>query len=159
VALISSNQLTEALPVALSAATADPKLPRVSPYVRMNALLVGGQLGKREHVDRIEPVLDDATVVIAGGAAGKPGGAAGVDVQMRDVALVIMLRLTGQRPIDYGYANAQAQIQASNPLNPAALFPRSAEQRQAAILKWRQWKAAQKSAPAEKGTSEAGARK
>ena len=43
----------------------------------------------------------------AGPAAGQPVP----NVQVRDVALVVMLHLTGQKPADYGYLHARLQPQ------------------------------------------------
>jgi hypothetical protein len=132
-------QLQDALPLALGVA--------ISPgpsRSRAEALLVVARLGTREHVEQLEPLLEDATVCYAAALVGRlPGATPGMDVQIRDVALVALLQLTGQRPADYGYA---AGIGRGRPVeidvNPAMLAPRSAERRGEAIAKWRKWRAA-----------------
>jgi hypothetical protein len=71
-----------------------------------------------------------------------PGQAA---VQVRDVALVVMLQLTGQRPADYGYVRAPMGPTNLNQLQ--SLYRDNDQQRLEAILKWRQWRAEHKNAP------------
>jgi hypothetical protein len=76
------------------------------------------------------------------------GGPAG-DVQIRDVALVMMLQLTKQRPADYGYPGAQ--FQAAQAMNPAAFTPQpqTDAQRERAAAKWKAWKAGRQGQAAE----------
>lgn len=144
-----ANELAEAVPLAVSVATGEKAPRRASPAIRMTALLVVGQLGKREHVDRLEPLLDDAAICIPSGLMGpRAGGEGNVDVQIRDVALVVLLKLTDQNPADYGYLNAQ--VREERAMNAASVFPRNAEQRGVAIAKWRQWRAAQRGAKSDK---------
>jgi hypothetical protein len=152
-ALAGANDLAEAVPLALSVATGEKAPRRASPSTRLTALLLIGQLGKREHVDRLEPLLDDAAVCIpAGFVGGRVGGDGNVDVQIRDVALVVLLQLTNQKPADYGYPNAQ--VRAEQAMNPALLFPRTAAQRTTAIAKWRAWRVAQRAEKNGKDKSE-----
>jgi hypothetical protein len=68
-------------------------------------------------------------------------------VQVRDVALVAMLQLTGQRPADYGYAHAILQ-QPLKVYQPQSLFRENDQQRLQAIAKWRDWRAAKQNEPA-----------
>jgi hypothetical protein len=56
-------------------------------------------------------------------------------VEVRDVALVIMLKLTDQQPADYGYVNAQPAS-----LQLQTLYRENDGQRDEAIAKWRAWR-------------------
>ena len=60
--LIANARLTEALPLALAVASGEPDYARVPSPLRAAAALVVGQLGKREHADRLEPLLKDTSV-------------------------------------------------------------------------------------------------
>jgi hypothetical protein len=66
-------------------------------------------------------------------------------VQIRDVALVVMLQLTNQNPADYGFIHAQRQPQRLYDLR--TLYLQDDEQRTAAAAKWRAWKASHKLQP------------
>jgi hypothetical protein len=131
--MASMNQLHETLPLALDIAQAADEFANVQPPTRAAAVLLVGQLGDREHVSQLEPLLDDATVCAAVG----PGGAA-ANVQLRDVALVVLLHLTGQQPAEYGYVHARLQPEQMFQLQ--TLSVQSDEQRAAALQKWRQWR-------------------
>src|SRR5207248_2067614 len=96
---------SEALPLALAVTAGDSPYKRVQPTTRALAALVVGQLGGAEHVDRVEPLLDDASTCF-GPQMQIQGQLAGA-VQVRDVGLVVLLQLTDQRPADYGYVNAR----------------------------------------------------
>jgi hypothetical protein len=71
-------------------------------------------------------------------------GQPGPNVQIRDVALVVMLHLTGQRPADYGYPHARLQPQQAFVLE--SLHCESDEKRAEAAAKWREWRKSQKKA-------------
>jgi hypothetical protein len=66
-------------------------------------------------------------------------------VQIRDLALVVLLQRTGQNPLDYGYAQARQQRQ--HLYAPETLYLNNDEERVAAVAKWRAWKASEQSAP------------
>ena len=131
--MASVNQLHESLPLAFDVAHASGNYAAVQPPTRAAAALLVGQLGGREHVERLEPLLEDATVC----AAAAPGQAA-TNVQIRDVALVVMLHLTGQRPADYGYVHARLQPEQMFQLQTLSI--ESDEQRVVAMDKWRDWR-------------------
>jgi hypothetical protein len=130
--LASLNQLQESLPLAFDVALSEAKYSAAQGPTRAAAVLLVGQLGNREHIERLEPLLEDATVCAAVG----PGQAA-TSVQLRDVALVVMLHLSGQRPADYGYVNARMQPQQMFQLQ--TLSAENDQQREEAIAKWRAW--------------------
>jgi hypothetical protein len=136
--LASTIDLKEALPLALAVASGDPQYASVPPSTRAIAVLLVGQLGSREHVRHLEPLLNDVTVCMP--LQAQVPGQAARSVQVRDVALVVMLHLTGQRPADYGYLHARLQPQRTFQLQ--TLHRENDEQRAAAIAKWRTWQAA-----------------
>jgi HEAT repeat protein len=133
--MISAVGLDDGLPLALKVVAGEPPHKRVSPSTRALAALVVGQFGKTEHVDQLEPLLQDASVCQP--AQMQPAAT----VQVRDVALVVMLQLTDQRPADYGYVNARSQ---GRTFQLPSLFRDNDEQRAEAIAKWRAWRAEQK---------------
>jgi hypothetical protein len=137
---ISNVGLAEALPLPLAVVAGDAPHKRVHAPTRAYAVTVIGQLGKVEHVDRLEPLLEDASVCMPPQAQipGQPIAT----VQVRDVALVVMLQLTGQRLADYGYANAR--FQQPKLFQMQTLFRENDQRRTEAIAKWRDWRTAQK---------------
>jgi hypothetical protein len=139
---ISNNGLEEALPLPLAVIGGEGPYKRTQPITRAVAALVIGQFGGAEHVDRLEPLLADTSICNGNGLQQQlPGQQA---VQVRDVALVVMLQLTGQKPADYGYINARNQPQRAFQLQ--SLSRDNDQQRNEAIAKWRQWRAASKNA-------------
>lgn len=146
---ISAMNLEEGLPLALDVVGGDPQYLHVLPLIKADAAQIVGQLGKREHIDRLEPLLDDASVCVQ---ASNPIPAQPVQtVQVRDVALVVMLRLTDQSPSDYGYL--KAALQPTRTFNMQHLFRDNDPQRADAIAKWREWRAAHPDAKPEKAAS------
>jgi hypothetical protein len=135
--------MQEAVPLALGVAQSDPKFVTVHPMVRAQALILVAHLGSRSDAEKLEPLLEDATVCRSLAAAAQPGQAGPVarDVQIRDLALVAMLQLTDQDPADYGYRHTRRQSQQL--LDPGSVFTDSDEVRATAIAKWRDWKAQQ----------------
>jgi hypothetical protein len=100
------------------------------------AILLIGQFGGPEHVEHVEPLLNDSTICMPS-VSQAPGLAA--NVQIRDVALVVLATLTDQQPADYGYIHARMQAQKMYQLQ--TLHVASDELREQAALKWRQWRA------------------
>ncbi len=138
--IISGVGLEEALPLAVAVVSGEPPYKSVRPPTRALAAVVIGHLGGPEQIDRLEPLLDDAAVCYPpqGQFLGPRGGPT---VQVRDVALVVMLQLTGQRPADYGYVHVPPR--SSNALQIQTLFRDNDQQRADSIAKWRQWRLAQ----------------
>jgi hypothetical protein len=104
------------------------------------AALIAGQLGDSAAIEKLEPLLNDATVCF-GPQMQVQGQLAGV-VQMRDAALVALLQITNQQPADYGYIGAQLQPFKLYQLR--TLFQLDEQRRADAIGKWRQWRSEQK---------------
>jgi len=138
--IISSTGLADALPLALQVCTGDPKYLHVQPFTKALAVAVVGQLGTRAHADRLEPLLADSTVCLPAQvqAPGQPPAV----VQVRDVALVVMLSLTEQALADYGYANAK--MATPRTFHLPSLYRENDKQRDEAIAKWRAWRATHK---------------
>ena len=99
-----------------------------------------GQLGDRSHIDRLEPLLNDSSVCqsMQLQGAGRPTTV----VQVRDVALVMLLALTDQAPSEYGYLAVPPQP--GRKFEIPNLTRESDQQRTEAIAKWRAWRAAHK---------------
>lgn len=135
--LISMTGLEEALPLAISVIGREKQYERVQSSTRALAVLTIGQLGRREHVERLEPLLEDAAVCLS--VPMQVPGQPATSVQVRDVALVVMLHLTEQRPADYGYVNARPQPPRTFQLQ--TLYRDNDGQRAEAIAKWRAWRA------------------
>jgi hypothetical protein len=134
--LASINGLSEIVPWAVSIAAGKDEFARLMPSTRATAILLVGQLGQRDDVEALEPLLTDTAVCSAVGP-GQPDS----NVQICDVALVVMLHLTGQRPADYGYMDARLQPQLMYQFQTFSVEDK--EQRAQAIAKWRAWRATQ----------------
>jgi hypothetical protein len=64
--------------------------------------------------------------------------------QLRDVALVVLVRLTGQQPADYGFPYLQAVPGLKTLPSPDRLGFAGDPDREAALKKWKEWSAGQK---------------
>jgi hypothetical protein len=135
ISLASTTDLKEALPLALAVVRGDEKYASVQPMTKAAAILLIGQFGGPEHVEHVEPLLEDLTALRDSQAPGQAG-----NIQIRDVALVVLVTLTDQLPADYGYVNARMQAQKMYQLQ--TLHVASDELRVQAAAKWRQWRAA-----------------
>ena len=140
--LASAHDLKETVPFALSVALQEGKRANLQPATRALATLLIGHLGGPEHVDRLEPLLEDNTVCVPQ-VANVPGEAPS-NVQIRDVALVAMIGLTDQRPAEYGYVHARMQPQRVYQVQ--TLHLKNDAQRSEAIAKWRAWRSAERKA-------------
>jgi hypothetical protein len=136
------QEMPEGVPLAVRVATRDPDFFTVNPGVRAVALLLIAKLGRTADAEKLEPLLEDATVCQTFARMPAAGGGAIRDIQIRDVALVTMLHLTGQDPADYGYRQVRRQSQQL--LDPGSLFTEGDEQRAAAISKWHEWRTKQR---------------
>jgi hypothetical protein len=129
--------IAEAVPLAVAVAT-DPQYVAVSANTRVTAILTVGKLGGPAQVAALEPLLEDATVcmpVRLGAVAGQPA----TQVQIRDVALAVMLHLTHQDPQQYGFPAVRGNVR--NLFNVPTLYMPSDAARNAAIEKWHKWRA------------------
>jgi hypothetical protein len=140
--LMSIYGLEEGLPLPEAIVRGGPEYLTISPALRASAALVVGRFGSKDDAAILEPMLDDETVFAVPNG---PQGTVGV-VQVRDVALAVMIHLTGQEPKDYGFAHVRLNPQ--NLFEPISLSLDSNDDRISAIAKWHAWKATQASAVA-----------
>jgi hypothetical protein len=153
---IGTLGLEDALALPLAIISGGPEYSHVQPAIKALAMVTIGQLGNRSHVDKLEPLLNDTTIYMTATQEGVPGAPTGT-VQVRDAALVILLRLTDQLPTDYGYIASQQISPRSFSIQP--LGADGDKRRAQAIAKWRQWRAEhpdEKDAEARKAGAKAG---
>ena len=105
--------------------------------LRQFALLALGRFGGKEHLPVVEKYLADITNC---GAIQINNPPRQVDVQMRDVALAVVIHLTDQQPKDFGAVAAQSSPQSFFQV-PALGFTDEA-QRNEALKRWSEWRAA-----------------
>ncbi len=100
------------------------------------AVLAIASLGGTEHIDVLEPLLDNPTVV-----AERQDHQKGetFTCQVRDIALLAIVHLTGQSPLDYGFDSLQRHSQTLYTPNSAGF--KSDKDRDRAFSQWRLWRA------------------
>jgi hypothetical protein len=138
--LITGLGIREAIGLPLDVATQAKSYASLQPITRAKALTTVGQFGNRAHIEQLEPLLEDTSICMP--LQGPQPGQPVPNVQIRDVALVVMLQLTGQQPADYGYLHARLQPQQAYVLE--SLHCESTEKQEAAAAKWRAWRKSQK---------------
>lgn len=102
------------------------------------ALAVVGKHGKREHAKEMEQFLNDRTLVGNVVMNNQRG-----TTEVRDVALAMMVHLTGQQQKDYGFPFLQ-QNNAWLKFHYHFMGFSSDAQRDQALRKWKSWQASQK---------------
>jgi hypothetical protein len=142
------------LPEAAGMAIKVARHKQASTGARGEALVLLGK-GKdgNDHLALFESLLEDRGVV-AGFGIGGPGGGWRGTTELRDVALAMLVHLTDQKHADYGFTYTRSGR--SFLFNAPVLGFSSNEDREAALKKWKTWKAAQnqkkkKQPPARKG--------
>jgi hypothetical protein len=109
---------------------------QVTVTARPLALLMLGKFGGKQHMATIEKLLEDAASC---GMVQAHNPSRQVEIQVRDVALAVLLHLTGQNLREYGYLAVQS--------NPITLFQvgtlvfSQPGNREAALKKWTRWRA------------------
>jgi hypothetical protein len=133
-------QIKEAVPWAIELANGKADFAAAGATARLRALLLVGQLGDHEFVEGVEPLLADRTICYSRQAVrNRTPNIPEVDVELRDIALNVLLHLTQQSPTDYGYPQTpRPNVQDISSIS--MMFPRSAGARDSAIAKWRRWK-------------------
>jgi hypothetical protein len=124
-----------------------------NPHMRQYALLVVGKFGGPEDIDRLDTQLNDQAIcaqqqITVPMDTAKPDPANPkapknevIETQIRDVALAVMIHLSGQKLADYGFQRAQPN--ATILFNTATLGFADQGQRDAALARWRTWRAGQ----------------
>lgn len=100
------------------------------------AILIMGRFGDRSHVPILEKLLDDATIC---GMVPTQNPPHQVELQVRDIALAVVLHLTDQELREYGYRSAQPYAPTVYEL--ISLSFADSETRETALRKWAQWRA------------------
>jgi hypothetical protein len=103
--------------------------------IRQFALLTLGRFGGKEQVPTAEKFLEDASHC---GAFGIARGQRQAEVQIRDVALAVVLHLTGQSLRDYGAVSVQPNPQSYFQV-PALAFANPGA-RETALKHWHEWR-------------------
>ncbi len=100
------------------------------------AVLAVARFGGKEHIPLVEKLLADKTLL----STTAPNNKVTYTCEMRDVALAALLHLTGQDPKGYGFSQLQRNPQWVFSPNTAGFA--KAEDREAAISKWAEWRKA-----------------
>lgn len=94
-------------------------------------ILALGKFGSAEHVPLIEPLLQDAR------PADKKSRRQDSNTEVRDVALAVLVYLTGQNLADYGLKHAKSDHMQLFQLHSLGFHEAAA--RESALKKWREW--------------------
>ena len=132
------HSLAECLPLALEMLEPKPEYLTLTPAQQMLAILAVGKFGSEENIAALEPLLDDSRECLPRQQINGPGGGLAA-VQIRDVALASLLRLTGQEPVAYGFLHARPHPQML--FDVTSLSIDSDERRAQALEQWRAWRA------------------
>jgi hypothetical protein len=108
-----------------------------TPQIRQLALVTIGRFGDKRQLATVEKQLEDPTPC---GAAQLKAISRQVEVQVRDVALAVLLHLTAQAPRDFGAARVEPNPQ--NYFQVAAIAFANAASREEALKQWQAWRAA-----------------
>jgi hypothetical protein len=112
---------------------------------RLSGILAVAALGKADDIALLEPLLNDETVGMTQQINKKK-----IEIQIRDVALAGVVKLSGQDLKKYGFSAAAVigpQIIKKPDLDIAQAFAIDAPKRDAGIKQWREWRAAQPAKP------------
>ena len=114
-------------------------------FIRATALAAIGKVGGKEHVAALETFLTDTTQL-----GQSQFNTVRIQTEMRDVALAMIVQLSGQSAAEYGFpylAQLQPALRA-NPQNvffaPTLLGFADSASREAAFKRWKEWSEAEK---------------
>jgi hypothetical protein len=131
----SVSNLKDTLPLALAVAGGENDFADVNATTRAFAILVAGQFGDPRDAKKLEPLLSDTRVCMPMQAI-QPNQQI-PSIQVRDVALCVMLQLTNQKPADYGYLHARLPPQRIFDIR--TLHVANDQVRAEAAAKWKTW--------------------
>jgi hypothetical protein len=123
-AFASNNGIKEALPPAIETLKSSEPTTAENSRLRTVAMLLVCKLGSREQVQHLEPYYNDSALCLP-----QP-----VQVQMRDLALWVSLRLYAKDAREFGFERAQPNDSTGVNLNTIAF--KSEDDRQLAFKKW-----------------------
>jgi hypothetical protein len=132
------HSLAECLPLALSVLESKPEYLAVTPSQQMQAILAVGKFGSEDNIAALEPFLEDARECLPRQQINGPGSVLAA-IQLRDVALAALLRLTGQEPVAYGFLQARPHPQML--FDPTSLTIPDDQRRADALKQWQAWRA------------------
>lgn len=115
------------------------KLIKDKDYAGGMAITAIGKWGTKDHLATLEPLLDDKTAL----GNFQINNVAGT-TEIRDVALAMMVRLSGQAPKDYGFPFVQWHNEQQLFYIPMWMGFADQAKRDAALKKYKDWQAAQK---------------
>jgi hypothetical protein len=121
-------ELTEGIPAALAVMQS----PATPPHIRQYGILCVAKLGGAAYIEQIEPLLEDTAACASFKLNDQE-----IQTQVRDVALAVLVRLTGQDLRAYGFERAQAN--ALTYFNTATLGFADDEARQTALQRYREF--------------------
>jgi hypothetical protein len=132
------HSLAECLPLALEMIEPKAEYLALTPAQQMLAILAVGKFGSEENLAALETLLDDRRECLPRRQVNGPGSEL-ASVQIRDVALAALLRLTSQEPVAYGFIHARPHPQML--FDVTSLYLESDARRAAALEQWRAWRA------------------
>ncbi len=100
--LASKLELKGTASVAIDVATGKRLVRPAHSQFRASALLIAGKLGEQSHIPRLLPLMEDRAVCASQSGRSQPERQL-LDVEVRDVALAVILHLQGAQPTDYGF--------------------------------------------------------
>ena len=116
------------------------KQPAFQPQFMQVALLAIGKFGDRQHIATIEPMLANTSQLFTQSVSGQQ-----IRCEVRDVALAVLVHLSGQNLKDYGLANVQKNSQML--FNTSSIGFPTESARDEALRKWKAWSAEHPATP------------
>ena len=110
------------------------RLIREKDWANGMAIVAVGKLGTKEHLPQLAPLLEDSTVIMNVNFNNKPG-----TTEVRDVALAMMVHLTGQNIKDYGFEFFRGNSNEQVFFAPVYLAFAEKAKRDAAHKKYQDW--------------------
>jgi hypothetical protein len=104
------------------------------PQMLQAAMLAVGKFGDRQHVPLLEQMLANNSELFKQNVSGKQ-----MRTEVRDVALAVLIHLTGQEHQQYGLVRLQRNTQTL--FNATSIGYFEEEERLLALKKWREWAA------------------
>ncbi len=142
-AYASQYNLKEALEPALNTLKSNDATGPANSRARTQALLVISKFGSKEHLKDIQPYLTDSHLIFDSGGTNQP-----TQAQLRDLALAVTIKLSGQDPKQFGFEGLLLDRFNSN-----MVAFRNDSDRNAAFKKWEDRQKGQKQASGGQGAA------
>jgi len=131
--LADELKLVDVAPLAIAIAARDRAYRPARAQFRASALLIAGKLGNESDIPSLASLLDDHAVCASQSGRGKQEEL--LDVEIRDVALAVMLHLAGEQPAEFGFDELKGHDEKLFLLHTLAF--RDKERRDEALAQWR----------------------